>query len=77
MEPRIEEVRESEYTHGELNALLAPVLGVSAEDIKALAIIVDLGDKFTLGGTPSTDAAQELIVRALMSGILGFTLIED
>ena len=60
----------STYTNGELLALIAPVLGVSAEDIKGIAFVVNLGDRFSLGGTPDPEAAKFILFSAIMSGLL-------
>jgi hypothetical protein len=69
-DPIILDQRESEYTGGELHALLAPVLGLDAEQIKSLAIVADTDMGIAFGGSRGQDDAKELLVSAIISGIL-------
>lgn len=72
-EPIVVKEHESEYTHGELVALLAPVLGVPAEDIGEVALVISLkGGQLSFGGSQGIESAKELVVSAIISGVLGY-----
>jgi hypothetical protein len=72
-DPIVVAKHESEYTQGELAALLAPVLGVSAEDIGELALVFRMKNGLlSFGGSQGIDAAKELVVDAIVSGVLNY-----
>jgi hypothetical protein len=68
--PVILSERESEYTGPEMHALLAPLLGLSAEQIRAITIIADTDEGICFGGSRGRDVAKMTLVNAVVSGIL-------
>lgn len=72
LDPQPNVVREhlTEYTGGEIHALIAPIMGLDPEDIKAVVIIADLGEMFTFGGTAGVTGSKAILCDAVTSGVL-------
>ena len=69
-DPTILGVRKSQLTTPEVHGLIAKATGWPAEDIQGVTFIVDLGGKFTMGSTAGIEGAKDMLVRAVMSGVL-------
>jgi hypothetical protein len=63
----------STYTTGELKALVAPVCGIGAEDVAAVALVIFTADGgMKLAGTMPAD----LIGEALLTGVVAEALAD-
>jgi hypothetical protein len=62
--------REVGYTGGEMHALLAPLFGLPAEQIRAITIIADTDEGICFGGSRGREVAKMTLVNAVVSGVL-------